>query len=114
MNNIDLERVKSEKVLPPQLKKLLDINEYGAFRFGCYIAQYGYYTTVNEFIRSATIDEWIDIERSYLDDWETRKYALPFQITIPNIENMNIKKENMKKLLRQDIIDFYRVYDIKD
>lgn len=114
MNFSDTERVKSEKVLPPQLKRLLKLGEYGAFRFGCYIVQYSYYSTVNEFIKQATIDEWVEIERAYLDDWETRKYSLPFQITIPNILEMNIKEENMKKLLKEDIKDFYRFYNIEE
>lgn len=112
LNNIDLERVKSEKTLPPQIKKIITDNEFGVARFGCYIVHYSEYPTINEFVRCATEDEWIDIERMYLDDWETRKYSKIFQDTINGIENMDIKKENMKKLLRNDISDFYRYYNI--
>ena len=112
INNIDMERVKSEKTLPPQLKILIKNSKFGVARFGCYIVQYSQYPTINEFIKNATEDEYIEIERMYLDDWETRKYSKIFQDTINGIENMNIKKENMKKLLRNDIQEFYEHYKI--
>lgn len=112
IDKIDLERVRSEKTFPVQLKKLLGLEQFGTFRFACYISQYSLYQTVSEFITKATEDEWIEIERMYLDDWETRKYSKVWQMTIPSIENMEIKKENMKKLLRKDIEEFYEYYKI--
>lgn len=108
----DLKRVKSEKVLPPQLNKLINQGYFGAYRFACYITQYSLYTTIKDFITKSTNDEWVEIEKMYLDDWETRQYSPVFKKTINGIENMKIKKENMKKLLRQDIEEFYEYYKI--
>lgn len=113
--DIDRDRVAKE-TLPHQAKKLFDNKDFGVLRFATYIQNYSNYGTYLEFIKNATDDEWQEIERMYLDDWNTRLYSDVFRITIGELADKladTISEDKMKKLLKSDIKEFYNKYENK-
>lgn len=106
INSIDIDRAKQE-LLPQGYKNLIDKQWYGAFRYASYIENYCNYDTYTKFVENATVDELDEMERLYLNDWQTRKYSKTFKMFLTDERMEKITEEQWKKILRSDIQNFY-------
>lgn len=106
INEIDIDRARHE-ILPQNYKKLVEKKWYGALRYATYIENYCSYDTYSQFVEQATIEELDDMERDYLNDWESRKYSKVFKMFIPQNIIDNISEIKWKKILKSDITQFY-------
>lgn len=106
INAIDIKRAEQE-MLPQGYKNLLAKGWYGAFRYATYIENYCNYDTYLQFKDNATVDELDEMEREYLNDWQTRKYSKSFKMFLTDEKLNNITENQWKKILRSDIQNFY-------